>query len=76
MAFGYGRTETGKAGKNVGVNAFNLYENFNKINTNKFSISKIDGVHEFACTQNSHTMMGRNIVKETNFSRLFEEIFW
>ena len=68
LAFGYGRTEVGKAGKNVGVNAYNLYENFYKVQSKDVSISKTDGVHQFACTQNSHTMMGRNIVKETNFS--------
>ncbi len=66
LAFGYGRSETGKAGKNIGVNAFNVYTDFNKINTNKISIEMTNETHEFACTQNSHTMMGRNIVKETN----------
>ena len=68
LAFGYGRTQTGKAGKNVGVNAYELYHNFNKATTTNISIKKISGTHEFACTQNSHTMMGRNIVKETNLS--------
>ena len=58
----------GKSGENVGVNAFNFYKKFNTSQTNKVSIQKDSGVHEFACTQNSHTMMGRDIVKETNFS--------
>tara|TARA_B100000945_G_scaffold188052_1_gene150922 strand:- start:4417 stop:7473 length:3057 start_codon:yes stop_codon:yes gene_type:complete len=68
LAFGYGRENAGKSGSNVGVNAFSLYEKFNRNQIAKVSIEKISGVHEFACTQNSHTMMGRNIVKETNFS--------
>ena len=45
-----------------------MYTNFNKHQINKISIQKTDDTHEFACTQNSHTMMGRNIVKETNLS--------
>jgi len=68
LALGYGRTHTGKSGQNVGVNAFSLYEYFNMIQTQDVRIEKVSGTHEFACTQNSHTMMGRDIVKETNFS--------
>tara|TARA_B100001250_G_scaffold396247_1_gene402040 strand:+ start:5929 stop:8949 length:3021 start_codon:yes stop_codon:yes gene_type:complete len=68
LAFGYGRTIVGKSGEGVGLNAFSVYQDFNKIQKNNISIKKIEGKHEFACTQNSHTMMGRNIVKETNFS--------
>jgi len=33
----------------VGVNAFNLYKNFNAIQSVK--ISKVEGEHEFACVQ-------------------------
>ena len=68
LAFGYGRTHTGKTGKDVGVNAFKFYETFNRNQLGQITIQKISETHEFACTQNSHTMMGRNIVKETNFS--------
>ena len=68
LAFGYGRIKTGKAGINVGVNAYKLYNNFNRNQLTDISIKKIEGIHEFACTQNSHTMMGRNIVKETNLT--------
>ncbi len=73
LSFGYGRTETGKAGKNIGVNAFSVYSNFNKTSTSDVSIEIIDETHEFACTQNSHTMMGRNIVKETNLSEYLKD---
>ncbi len=68
LAFGYGRTETGKAGKDIGVNAYEFYNDFDKLSTTNVSIEVVSGKHEFACTQNSHTMMGRNIVKETNLS--------
>tara|TARA_B100001142_G_scaffold330305_1_gene397957 strand:+ start:4130 stop:7162 length:3033 start_codon:yes stop_codon:yes gene_type:complete len=73
LAFGYGRTKTGKAGINVGVNAYNFYNNFNRNQIKNIVIEKIEGTHEFACTQNSHTMMGRNIVKETNFSEYLKD---
>ncbi len=73
LAFGYGRTNTGKAGVNIGVNAYNLYNNFNRDQIKDVVIEKIEGTHEFACTQNSHTMMGRNIVKETNFSEYLKD---
>ena len=73
LAFGYGRTKTGKAGVNIGVNAYSLYNNFNRNQFNSISITKTEGVHQFACTQNSHTMMGRNIVKETNFSEYIKD---
>ena len=69
LAFGYGRNESGKVGNGVGVNAFDIYDNFNLVQKNNFSITKVEGVeHEFACTQNSHTMMGRSIVKETTLN--------
>ena len=70
LAFGYGRIEAGKVGSNVGVNAFEFYTNFKNTQIKNISIEKLSSrpPHEFACTQNSHTMMGRNIVKEATFS--------
>ena len=73
LAFGYGRTEVGKSGQNVGVNAFSFYNNFSNAQTENIIIEKVPGVHEFACTQNSHTMMGRNIVKETNLANYLKD---
>ena len=66
LALGYGRQGVGKAGDGVGVNAFALASNFNTT-LSDVSLSKVEGeVHEFACTQLHHTMMGRDrIVKET-----------
>jgi len=68
LAFGYGRQHTGKSGKDIGVNAYMCYQDFDRKQLKNINIQKVNGSHEFACTQNSHTMMGRNIVKETNFS--------
>ncbi len=72
LAMGYGRTKVGKSGNNVGVNAYSFYNKFSNEQTENIIIEKVSGVHEFACTQNSHTMMGRNIVKETNFADYLE----
>ena len=60
MAIGYGRTHAGKAGNNVGFNAYPF------LNTKEVEITKVEGEHEFASIQLHHTMMGRDIVKETN----------
>ena len=73
LAFGYGRTQVGKSGKDIGVNAYQFYKDFNRNQVKSINIQKVDGTHEFACTQNSHTMMGRNIVKETNFSDFIKD---
>ena len=66
LAFGYGRYSGGKVANGVGVNAFEFFEDLQFAQKNGFSLEKIKRAeHEFACTQNSHTMMGRSIVKET-----------
>jgi molybdopterin-containing oxidoreductase family iron-sulfur binding subunit len=69
LAIGYGRSGSGKAGDGVGVNAFLLAKEFKSI-LSGVSLTKVeDVVHEFACTQLHHTMMGRDrIVKETTLS--------
>ena len=62
LAYGYGRTNAGKAGDGVGVNAFGLgFDN----TYNNVTITKVEGEHEFASVQLHHTMMGRDMVKET-----------
>ena len=65
LSFGYGKKYGMSDEMNVGVNAFNLYNDFNKIQNIK--ISKVKGDHEFACIQLHNTMMGRDeIIKETS----------
>ncbi len=58
MAVGYGRTAAGKAGDKVGFNAFSL-------GNGDADITVVGGEYEFAAVQLHHTMMGREIVKET-----------
>ncbi len=62
MAIGYGRTKAGKVANNIGFNAYPF------INSKEIKITKKEGEHEFASTQLHHTMMGRNLVKETALS--------
>ena len=62
VAVGYGRTSSGKAANNLGFNAFPL------LDTKLVSINKVEGEHEFASIQLHHTMMGRDMVKETTLS--------
>ena len=69
ISFGFGRQNSGKVANGVGVNAYELYKDLKLVQKNNFSIEKVvDKEHEFACTQNSHTMMGRSIVKETTLN--------
>jgi len=64
LAFGYGKINSVKKEMQVGVNAYNLYQNFNS--TQNVEINVIDETHEFACVQLHNTLMGRgDIIKET-----------
>ena len=67
MAVGYGRTKAGKAGNNVGFNAFPF------LNTKSVTITKVEGKYEFASIQLHHTMMGRDIVKETTLAEYIKD---
>ena len=62
LAVGYGRTNAGKCGNGIGHNAYPLS------NGGIAEIKIVDGTHEFASTQLHHTMMGRDIVKETTLA--------
>ena len=64
LSFGYGKRMGLKDEMQTGVNAFELYQNFNKVQT--VEISALDEEHEFACVQLHNTLMGRgDIIKET-----------
>lgn len=64
LAIGYGRTAGMQTEMMTGVNAFALMQDFNPVQT--VSIEKVSGIHEFACVQLQHTIMGRDeIIKET-----------
>lgn len=65
LALGYGRAKGVNKNMIVGLNAYPLYHNFNPHQA--ISIEKIEGIHEFACVQSHHTIMGREneIIRET-----------
>ena len=64
LAIGYGRSMGVKSEMMIGVNAYNLYKNFNPIQ--KVELIPTDEIHEFALIQLQNTLMGRgDIIKET-----------
>ena len=67
MAVGYGRTRAGKAGNGVGFNAYPF------LNVKEVEIKKVEGEYEFASIQLHHTMMGRDIVKETSLAEYIKD---
>jgi len=71
IAIGYGRTASGKVGDNVGVNVYPLAAN-SCYNISDVKIEKTDGEHEFASVQLHHTMMGRDLIKETTLSEYLQ----
>lgn len=72
VAVGYGRTAAGKAGNNVGINAYPYVQIANgamRYYATGVAINKtVDDDHLFAAVQTHHTMMGRDIVKETSLA--------
>jgi molybdopterin-containing oxidoreductase family iron-sulfur binding subunit len=75
IALGYGRTKVGKAGNNVGKNAYPLASLINGTVqlSAKANISKASGTYELAQTQTHHTIEGRNIIRETTFAKYQED---
>ena len=68
VAVGYGRTAAGKTANGIGANAFALVGNANgffQYSASGASVSDSKGKYNIAATQTHHTMMGREIVKET-----------
>jgi molybdopterin-containing oxidoreductase family iron-sulfur binding subunit len=66
MAVGYGRESAGKCGNGIGFNAFTLGNGDAKIEL-------LEGEYEFAATQLHHTMMGREIIKETTLADFIKD---
>jgi molybdopterin-containing oxidoreductase family iron-sulfur binding subunit len=64
LAVGYGRNGAGKVADGVGVNAYTLM-NLGKACPVKIEVQE-NTEHGFASVQLAHTMMGRDIVKETD----------
>lgn len=69
IAFGYGRKGVGKAAEGVGVNIYPMLSFNNGVlsyESYDAGISGTLGDYPIAATQTHHTMMGRDLVKETN----------
>ncbi len=74
IAVGYGRTKVGKAGNNVGKNAYPFAKLANgtvQFNTTA-TLAKARGTYELAQTQTHHTIEGRNVIRETTFAKYQE----
>jgi len=67
VALGYGRTKAGKAGSEVGQNAYPFLRLVNATfhTASAASLTKTSGTYELAQTQTHHSIEGRNIVRET-----------
>lgn len=66
LALGYGCLKSKTAFKTTGVNGFKLYNKFS-VFQNGIKLEKGNNIHEFACIQLQHTVVGRSsIAKETD----------
>jgi molybdopterin-containing oxidoreductase family iron-sulfur binding subunit len=71
LALGYGQKAGIQEEMQTGVNAFPVYKDFSSVQP--ATIKKVDGEHEFACTQLQNTMAGRDIIKETDLETFITE---
>ncbi|QEC51298.1 quinol:cytochrome c oxidoreductase iron-sulfur protein precursor [Anseongella ginsenosidimutans] len=75
VALGYGRTHCGKAGNNVGKNAYP----FVNLSNGAFryaagvSVTPTGDIYELAQTQMHHSVEGRDTVRETTFAQYSED---
>ncbi|MEX1189643.1 MAG: TAT-variant-translocated molybdopterin oxidoreductase [Bacteroidia bacterium] len=71
ISLGYGRTAAGKTANGVGANAagfIQFKDGYFNYNVSGVTVSESKGKYSIAATQTHHTMMGRQIVKETTLS--------
>ncbi len=77
IALGYGRTAAGKAGNNVGQNAFSLMNGKNstfELSGGIVTIEKVNGkTYPLALTQTHHTMEDRPIARETTLKDFIKD---
>ncbi|BAO55127.1 TAT-variant-translocated molybdopterin oxidoreductase [Nonlabens marinus] len=66
IALGYGRTAGIQEEMQTGVNAFPFFKN--GVSIQSVGVVSGGGIHEFACTQLQNTMMGRDIIRETDMA--------
>ncbi|MCD0487681.1 TAT-variant-translocated molybdopterin oxidoreductase [Pedobacter sp. MC2016-14] len=70
IALGYGRTKVGKAGDNVGKNAYPFVSLINGTlkYANTVELSGTGRTEELAQTQTHHSFEGRNVIREATFA--------
>ncbi|WP_343556674.1 TAT-variant-translocated molybdopterin oxidoreductase [Sphingobacterium sp.] len=75
VAVGYGRTKVGKAGNEVGKNAFPFASIINGTvqGVAKATVAKASGTYQLAQTQTHHTIEGRNVIRETTFAKYLKD---
>ncbi|HEY0057472.1 MAG TPA: TAT-variant-translocated molybdopterin oxidoreductase [Pedobacter sp.] len=75
IAVGYGRTKVGKAGNEVGKNAypFAKFANGSLQTAVPVTVTAAGGKYELAQTQTHHSYEGRNIVRETTFDKYVQD---
>jgi len=71
LAVGFGRHGAGEVADKVGVNAFSIMGTEHHATVNIEPIA--ESMHEFACIQLAHTMMGRDVVKEISLNTFLNE---
>ena len=76
LALGYGRTNAGKVGDNLGVNAFAWVvgmDGYRSYTNERMQLELTDKTYPLARTQTHHTMEGRPIVRETTLEEFQED---
>ncbi|UKT63137.1 TAT-variant-translocated molybdopterin oxidoreductase [Pedobacter mucosus] len=75
IALGYGRTKVGKAGNDVGKNAFPLvsFVNGTMQYATSVTITPTGGHYELAQTQTHHSFEGRNVIREATFKEYLKD---
>ncbi|TDO21553.1 TAT-variant-translocated molybdopterin oxidoreductase [Pedobacter duraquae] len=75
IALGYGRTKVGKAGNNVGQNAYPFvgYANGTLKYATTVKLSGTGRTEELAQTQTHHSFEGRNIIREATFKEYVKD---
>lgn len=66
IALGYGQTAAIQEEMQTGVNAYPFYKD--GVSVQNVSVKDAGDTHEFACTQLQNTMMGRDIIRETDLA--------
>lgn len=72
LTFGYGRTQSGRVGTNIGYNAFTLLPASGALYA-AGNVRKTGRTYPLATTQNHHSMEGRDIIRVTTQTRVTKD---